>query len=107
MEASFDEAEFSQMRFSEKLGYLYGLVLIYKTELIEILNDHNEPDTNECLYSIIMADGLANTFNCILELIEMREQFRLLFYFFLEKMEFYYDKVYAISDNKHSVFGRT
>ena len=76
METRFDEGEFSQMSFSEKLGYLYCLMIIYKTEIIEILNDCNEPNGNKFLYSIVMADGLANTFNCITELIEMMEQFR-------------------------------
>ena len=37
------------MTFSEKLEYLYGLVLIYKTELIEILNNRSEPDSNKFL----------------------------------------------------------
>lgn len=76
MELTFDEVKFSQMSFFEKIGYLYGLIFIYKEELISILNDRDESDSNKFLYSIIMADGLANTFNCVLELIEMREQFR-------------------------------
>ena len=76
MESTFDEVKFSQMSFFEKIGYLYGLIFIYKEELISILNDRDESDSNKFLYSIIMADGLANTFNCVLELIEMREQFR-------------------------------
>ena len=75
MELTFDEVKFSQMSFFEKIGYLYGLIFIYKEELISILNDRDESDSNKFLYSIIMADGLANTFNCVLELIEMREQF--------------------------------
>ena len=82
MESTFHEVEFSRMSFFEKLGYLYGLIFIYKEELISILNDRNESDSNKFLYSIVMADGLANTLNCVLELIEMREQFR--FTFFLE-----------------------
>ena len=76
MESTFDEVKFSQMSFFEKIGYLYGLIFIYKEELISILNDRNESDSNKFLYSIVMADGLANNFNCVLELIEMREQFR-------------------------------
>ena len=70
------------MSFFEKIGYLYGLIFIYKEELISILNDRDESDSNKFLYSIVVADGLANTFNCVLELIEMREQFRELFKFF-------------------------
>ena len=76
MESTFDEVKFSQMSFFEKIGYLYGLIFIYKEELISILNDCDESDSNKFLYSIVVADGLANTFNCVLELIEMREQFR-------------------------------
>ena len=76
MESTFDEVKFSQMSFFEKIGYLYGLIFIYKEELISILNDRDESDSNKFLYSIVMADGLANNFNCVLELIEMREQFR-------------------------------
>ena len=76
MESTFDEVKFSQMSFFEKIGYLYGLIFIYKEELISILNDRDESDSNKFLYSIVVADGLANTFNCVLELIEMREQFR-------------------------------
>lgn len=76
MELTFDEVKFSQMSFFEKIGYLYGLIFIYKEELISILNDRDESDSNKFLYSIVVADGLANTFNCVLELIEMREQFR-------------------------------
>ena len=76
MELTFDEVKFSQMSFFEKTGYLYGLIFIYKEELISILNDRDESDSNKFLYSIVVADGLANTFNCVLELIEMREQFR-------------------------------
>ena len=76
MELTFDEVKFSQMSFFEKIGYLYGLIFIYKEELISILNDRDESDSNKFLYSIVMADGLANNFNCVLELIEMREQFR-------------------------------
>ena len=76
MELTFDEVKFSQMSFFEKIGYLYGLIFIYKEELISILNDRDESDINKFLYSIVLADGLANTFNCVLELIEMREQFR-------------------------------
>ena len=76
MELTFDEVKFSQMSFFEKIGYLYGLIFIYKEELISILNDSDESDSNKFLYSIVVADGLANTFNCVLELIEMREQFR-------------------------------
>ena len=82
MESTFDEVKFSQMSFFEKIGYLYGLIFIYKEELISILNDRDESDSNKFLYSIVVADGLANTFNCVLELIEMREQFRELFKFF-------------------------
>ena len=73
MELTFDEVKFSQMSFFEKIGYLYGLIFIYKEELISILNDRDESDSNKFLYSIVMADGLANTFNCALELTEMRE----------------------------------
>ena len=76
MELTFDEVKFSQMSFFEKIGYLYGLIFIYKEELISISNDRDESDSNKFLYSIVVADGLANTFNCVLELIEMREQFR-------------------------------
>ena len=76
MELTFDEVKFSQMSFFEKIGYLYGLIFIYKEELISILNDRDESDSNKFLYSIVVADGLANTFNCVLELIEMRGQFR-------------------------------
>ena len=76
MELTFDEVKFSQMSFFEKIGYLYGLIFIYKEELISTLNDRDESDSNKFLYSIVVADGLANTFNCVLELIEMREQFR-------------------------------
>ena len=76
MELTFDEVKFSQMSFFEKIGYLYGLIFKYKEELISILNDRDESDSNKFLYSIVMADGLANTFNCALELTEMREQFR-------------------------------
>lgn len=76
MELTFDEVKFSQMSFFEKIGYLYGLIFIYKEELISISNDRDESDSNKFLYSIVMADGLANNFNCVLELIEMREQFR-------------------------------
>ena len=76
METSFDEVNFSQMSFSEKMGYLYGLILIYKTEIIDILNDSNETDSSKFFYCVVMADGLANTFNCVQELIEVREQFR-------------------------------
>ena len=76
MESTFDEVEFSRISFFVKLGYLYGLIFIYKEELISILNDRDESDSNKFLYSIVVADGLANTFNCVLELIEMREQFR-------------------------------
>lgn len=82
MESTFNEVEFSRMSFFEKFGYLYGLIFIYKEELISILNDRNESDSNKFLYLIVMADGLANTLNCVLELIDMREQFR--FTFFLE-----------------------
>ena len=76
MESTFDEVKFSQMSFFEKIGYLYGLIFIHKEESISILNDRDESDSNKFLYSIVVADGLANTFNCVLELIEMREQFR-------------------------------
>ena len=76
MELTFDEVKFSQMSFFEKIGYLYGLIFIYKEEFISIFNDRDESDSNKFLYSIVVADGLANTFNCVLELIEMREQFR-------------------------------
>ena len=82
MESTFDEVEFSRISFFVKLGYLYGLIFIYKEELISILNDRDKSDSNKFLYSIVMADGLANTLNCVIELIEMREQFR--FTFFLE-----------------------
>ena len=82
MESTFDEVEFSRISFFVKLGYLYGLIFIYKEELISILNDRDKSDSNKFLYSIVTADGLANTLNCVIELIEMREQFR--FTFFLE-----------------------
>ena len=82
MESTFDEVEFSRISFFVKLGYLYGLIFIYKEELISIVNDRDKSDSNKFLYSIVMADGLANTLNCVIELIEMREQFR--FTFFLE-----------------------
>ena len=94
MELTFDEVKFSQMSFFEKIGYLYGLIFKYKEELISILNDRDESDSNKFLYSIVMTDGLANTLNCVLELIEMREQFR--FTFFLENGIFLCKSLYRL-----------
>lgn len=68
MNSVFDEVNFPEMSFYQKIGYLYGLLLLHKTELIKVLNDQNEPDSNKCLYAIVLADGLANVINCILNL---------------------------------------
>lgn len=76
MNSVFDEGNFPEMSFYQKIGYLYGLLLLHKTELIKVLNDQNEPDSNKCLYAIVLADGLANVINCILNLYQMREYFR-------------------------------
>lgn len=76
MNSVFDEVNFPEMNFYQKIGYLYGLLLLHKTELIKVLNDQNEPDSNKCLYAIVLADGLANVINCILNLYQMREYFR-------------------------------
>lgn len=76
MNSVFDEVNFPEMSFYQKIGYLYGLLLLHKTELIKVLNDQNEPDSNKCLYAIVLADGLANVINCILNLYQMREYFR-------------------------------
>ena len=76
MNSVFDEVNFPEMGFDEKVGHLYGLLLLHKTELIEVLNDQNEPDSNKFLYAIVLADGLANAFNCVLNLYQMREYFR-------------------------------
>ena len=76
MNSVFDEVNFPEMSFDQKTGYLYGLLLLHKTELIKVLNDQNEPDSNKCLYAIVLADGLANVINCILNLYQMREYFR-------------------------------
>ena len=76
MNSVFDEVNFPEMGFDEKVGHLYGLLLLHKTELIEVLNDQNEPDSNKLLCAIVLADGLANVFNCILNLYQMREYFR-------------------------------
>ena len=76
MSSIFDEINFQEMSFDEKIGYLYGLLLLHKTGLIEVLNDQNKPDSNKFLYAIVLADGLTNVFNCILNLYQMREYFR-------------------------------
>ena len=76
MSSIFDEINFPEMSFDEKIGYLYGLLLLHKTGLIEVLNDQNKPDSNKFLYAIVLADGLTNVFNCILNLYQMREYFR-------------------------------
>ena len=76
MSSIFDEINFPEMSFNEKIGYLYGLLPLHKTGLIEVLNDQNKPDSNKFLYAIVLADGLTNVFNCILNLYQMREYFR-------------------------------
>ena len=80
----FDKVNFPEMGFDENVGHLYGFLLLHKTELIvlnvkwlvKVLNDQNEPDSNKLLCAIVLADSLANVFNCILNLYQMREYFR-------------------------------
>ena len=76
MEANFDEVNFSQISFCEKLGYLYGLLLVHKTTMIDVLNDQDEPDSKKFLYLIVLANSSGQVFQVISELIKMREQLR-------------------------------
>lgn len=75
MDASFFDEDYAQMNFDEKLGYLYGLIFAFKSEVIEILNDPTEPNNAKFLYCFVMSSGLAHTFECVQRIIEMRQQF--------------------------------
>ena len=71
MEANFDEVNFSQISFCEKLGYLgYGLLLVHKATTIDVLNDQDEPDSKKFLYSIVLANSSGQVFQVISNLLK-------------------------------------
>ena len=74
---TFPDDDFSQMSFPARLGYLHGLLLPFKSEVIEILNDPNEPNNAKFFYCFVMVDGIARTFKCIEELFSMLQLFAL------------------------------
>ena len=76
MEA-FSDDDFSEMSFTARLGCLHRLLLAFKSEVIEILNDPNELNNAKFFYCFVMADGIARTFKCIEELFSMLQLFAL------------------------------
>ena len=64
----YDHA-FSQLSLDERLRYLYCLLLAFKSEIIEVLNDDNEPDIAKFLYCFVLADSITETFECVRDLL--------------------------------------
>ena len=51
--------------YVEKFGYLYGLIFVYRQEMVEILNDNDSPNNGKLFYSLIFADNFAKLFECV------------------------------------------
>ena len=68
--------DFSVMNYAERMGYLYILILAFKEQAIEILNDPTLPNIAKFLYCFVIAEGLAKTFNFVRVLREMGTVFR-------------------------------
>ena len=63
------DVDFSQLSLDEHFGYLYCLLLAFKSEAIEVLNDDNKPDIAKFLYCFVLADSIAETFECVRDLL--------------------------------------
>ena len=64
--------EFARMSLYERLGYLFGMVIRYRRVIIEVLNGPDESDTKKFFYALLLAEGLARTFDCMQEILELR-----------------------------------
>ena len=67
--------EFARMSLNERLGYVFGTIIIYRRMIIGVLNDPEASDTKKFFYALLTAEGLARTFDCIQELFELRQMF--------------------------------
>ena len=67
--------EFARMSLNERLRYLFGTIIIYRTMIIRVLNDPETPDTKKFFYALLTAEGLARTFDCIQEIFDLRQMF--------------------------------